>query len=172
MPRAQPSVGEGGPNSIANRKGPRRSRNILISSLSGPAAAAFPISTKITGLYQSTTGKLGLKFRCLRTKCSQTPIALVLIGKTSATPPSIEEHNTNMTSSSSSTSILQTDLQSWNSLNELFGWQIDQINGILVAPPTPLRFLEILRTIAVTTEITLTLSHRPTDVVDVLYKSR
>ena len=204
------------------KRGPRRSRNILCSTVSGPAATCYPFDVQVRGLKKhpanSATQGLGLRVRALRTQSSQTPVALVLVGKTTP-PPGV-------------------DKATWLALDEVFGWSVTTVNTVPVVPPTLHRFASLLevsgemvgqggqevgfvlvvvcrmwrrwsyslflvllfvlrfhplepscknktkthmyhclsktqsQSIAPEDEITLGLTHRPSDVVDVLYQSR
>ena len=100
--RNQYSVG----TPVHPKKGPRRSRNIMISTLSGPAATCFSLDTVVGGLHpHPETGALGLRLRTLYTQSSRIPVALVLVG-TSASKPSTVPAAT------------------WRRLEELRGWEV------------------------------------------------
>jgi hypothetical protein len=66
------------------KKGPRRSRNIIVSTLSGPAATCYPLVVTIPNIKKDLkTGVIGLRIRELQTKVSKKPVALIFIGKKS-----------------------------------------------------------------------------------------
>ena len=183
--RNQYSAGE----RTTQKKGPRRSRNILTSTLSGPAASAYTLETTIDFTErrkQLHNNSLGIQLRCLRTESSHAPVALVFLGTTENDHPTLPTSSKissvqNVSSSSSSSDEVNTvrNIQPsvketlWKEeLNEIRGWQIDRLNGIPITPPTTTYFLHLLRSVPKHESVSLTFSHRPTDIVDIMYKSR
>ena len=184
------------------KRGPRRSRNILVSTISGPAAACFPLDTTIHGLYRNPiTQSLGLRLRALTTKVSERPVALVLVGKhddkerrskgtiddgdvgnesaaggtvstTTATTTNTAAGGAGGAAPSADAVAAAAAAAAWKSLDEVLGWEVRSLNDVLITPPTIARFVEILRDIPMEEEIRMGMTHRTSDVVDIMYKSR